>query len=210
MTDLIVAVVSVIAGCLMCFEGYKLFRLSLGIAGGVAGYALATLIIELTTATGIAWSDVGKLIMLAAFTIGCGILAFSLYMKALIAITTIVCAFLFYDDLKYLFAGIVNIGLRTVLTYVAGLAAGALIGVIVYYAQKWTISLFTAFIGARIISGVLSPILWAGVLSGEYAETVSQQVLGSEIGLSYPLVRIVGLVAFCAAGFVLQIKTSKK
>ena len=59
MTDLIVAIVSVIAGCFMCFEGYKLFRLSLAIAGGVAGYALAKLIIELTTATGISWSETG-------------------------------------------------------------------------------------------------------------------------------------------------------
>lgn len=210
MTDLIVAIVSVIAGCFMCFEGYKLFRLSLAIAGGVAGYALAKLIIELTTATGISWSETGSLIMLAAFAIGCGVLAFSLYMKALIAITTIICAFLFYDDLYALFAGVQNLGVRTVLTYVTGLIAGALIGVIVYYAQKWTISLFTAFIGARILTGVLTPILWSGVLSGEYAETVSSQIFGSDIGFSYSFVRIVVLVAFCAAGFVLQLKTAKK
>ena len=40
MTDIVVAVIAVLAGVLMCFEGYKLFRLSLGIAGGVAGFIL--------------------------------------------------------------------------------------------------------------------------------------------------------------------------
>lgn len=194
----------------MCFEGYKLFRLSLAIAGGVAGYALASLIIELTGAGGIAWSDTGRLIMLGIFTLGCAILAFTLYMKALIAVTTIVCAFLFFDEFKLLFSGIVDVSIRTIVTYIAGLAAGALIGVIVYYAQKWTISLFTAFIGARIIAGVLTPILWTGFMSGEYAEMFSHQVFGNDVDINFSLVRIIVLVAFSAAGFAIQLKTAKK
>ena len=210
MTDIFVSIIAVIAGCLMCFEGYKLFRLSLAIAGGVAGYALASLIIELTSAGGIAWSDTGKMIMLALFAVVCGVLSFILYMKALIAITTIVCAFLFFDDFKLLFAGIVDVSIRTIVTYIAGLAAGALIGIIVYYAQKWTISLFTAFIGAKIISGVLALVLWSGISSGEYAEMVSHQVLGNDVDINFTLVRIVILVAFCGAGFAIQLKTAKK
>ena len=194
----------------MCFEGYKLFRLSLAIAGGVAGYALATLIIELTSSGGIVWSDMGRMIILGLFTIGCAVLSFALYMKALIAVTTIVCAFLFFDDFKLLFAGIVDVSIRTIVTYIAGLAAGALIGIIVYYAQKWTISLFTAFTGAKIISGVLAPVLWSGISSGEYAETVSRQVLGNDVDINFTLVRIVVLVAFSAAGFAIQLKTAKK
>ena len=85
----------------MCFEGYKLFRLSLGIAGGVAGFVLAKILIELT-GSWINWSETAKIIVLAVFTIVCGILAFTLYMKALIAITTIICAFWFYDDFQFL------------------------------------------------------------------------------------------------------------
>ena len=98
MSDIVITVIAVLAGCLMCFEGYKLFRLSLGIAGGVAGFVLGKLLIGLTANNGFPWSTTGKFVVLALFAIGCGILAFKLYMKALIAITTIVCAFWFYDD----------------------------------------------------------------------------------------------------------------
>ncbi len=193
----------------MCFEGYKLFRLSLGIAGGVAGFVLAKLLIELT-GSWINWSGTAKIIVLAVFTIVCGVLAFTLYMKALIAITTIVCAFWFYDDFQFLFSGIENSVLRVVLTYVVGFFAGMLIGVIVYYAQKWTISLLTSFVGARLISGVLAPVIWSGVFSGQYAGIIERQVIGSGVEVNFSLIRLLLVVAFCVAGFIIQLKTQKK
>ncbi|MCR5327322.1 MAG: hypothetical protein K6E12_00500 [Saccharofermentans sp.] len=209
MPDIVITVLSVIAGCLMCFEGYKLFRLSLGIAGGVAGFVLAKLLIELT-GSWINWSGTAKIIVLAVFTIVCGVLAFTLYMKALIAITTIVCAFWFYDDFQFLFSGIENSVLRVVLTYVVGFFAGMLIGVIVYYAQKWTISLLTSFVGARLISGVLAPVIWSGVFSGQYAGIIERQVIGSGVEVNFSLIRLLLVVAFCVAGFIIQLKTQKK
>ena len=209
MPDIVITVLSVIAGCLMCFEGYKLFRLSLGIAGGVAGFVLTKLLIELT-GSWINWSGTAKIIVLAVFTIVCGVLAFTLYMKALIAITTIVCAFWFYDDFQFLFSGIENSVLRVVLTYVVGFFAGMLIGVIVYYAQKWTISLLTSFVGARLISGVLAPVIWSGVFSGQYAGIIERQVIGSGVEVNFSLIRLLLVVAFCVAGFIIQLKTKKK
>lgn len=210
MPDIVITILAVIAGSLMCFNGYKLFRLSLGIAGSVAGFSLGRLLIDITGEMGVEWSNVAKIICLAVLTIGLGVLAFKLYMKALIAITTIVCALWFYDDFSFIFERITNSALRIVLTIGSGLIVGALIGVIVYYAQKWTISLFTAFVGARIISGVLTPILWSGILQGEYAGIIEQRVLGPDVALNYSLVRILVLVAFCTAGFVIQLKTYKK
>ena len=210
MTNIVATVIAVLAGSLMCFEGYKLFRLSLGIAGGVAGFILGRLIITITASMGMSWNATGKTIFLAAITVGLGILAFTLYMKALIAITTIVCAFWFYDDFSFLFSKVENNGLKFLCTYGAGLIAGALIGIIVYSAQKWTISLFTSYVGARIISAVLAPIIWAGVSSSEYKGIFEQRVLGEEIAMSFTLIRVVVLVAFCAAGFAIQLKTSRK
>ena len=210
MSDIVVAIIAVIAGSLMCFEGYRLFRLSLGIAGGVAGFVIARYLINFTGELGIAWNEIGRIVVLALFSIGLGVLAFTLYMKALIAITTIVCALWFYDDFNFLFERVSNTALRIIFTFGAGLVAGLLIGIIVYYAQKWTISLFTAFIGARMISGVLAPILWSGILSGEYIGIIEQRVLGSDIGINFSLVRVMLLDAFCTAGFVIQLKTSKK
>lgn len=210
MPDIVITVIAVIAGSLMCFNGYKLFRVSLGIAGGVAGFVLGRFLINLTGDMGIAWNEIGKIIFLSVLTIGLAVLAFKLYMKALIAVTTIVCAIWFYDDFNFLFERVSNTALRIVLTMGSGIIAGILIGIIVYYAQKWTISLFTAFIGARVISEVLTPILWSGILSGEYVGIIEQRVLGPDVALSYSLVRILILVAFCAAGFVIQLKTIKK
>ena len=148
--------------------------------------------------------------VLALFAIGCGILAFKLYMKALIAITTIVCAFWFYDDFGFLFSKIDHSGARFVLTCLSGLVVGAVIGVVVYYAQKWTISLLTAFIGARVISGVLAPVLWSGILSGDYAGIIEHQILGGDVEINYTLIRVLVLAIFCTAGFLIQLKTSKK
>lgn len=210
MSDIVITVIAVLAGCLMCFEGYKLFRLSLGIAGGVAGFVLGKLLIGLTANNGFPWSTTGKFVVLALFAIGCGILAFKLYMKALIAITTIVCAFWFYDDFRFLFSKIDHSGARFVLTCLSGLVVGAVIGVVVYYAQKWTISLLTAFIGARVISGVLAPVLWSGILSGDYAGIIEHQILGGDVEINYTLIRVLVLAIFCTAGFLIQLKTSKK
>ena len=92
----------------MCFNGYKLFRLSLGIAGSVAGFSLGRLLIDITGEMGVEWSNVAKIICLAVLTIGLGVLAFKLYMKALIAITTIVCALWFYDDFSFIYERITN------------------------------------------------------------------------------------------------------
>ncbi len=208
--NVVISVIAVIAGVLMCFEGYNLFRLSLGIAGGVAGFLLGRAVINFTADMGVAWNPIMKIAVLIVFTLGLGIFAFALYLKALIAITTIVCAFWFYDDFSFLFERVSNSVLRIIFTFGAGLIAGALIGVIVYFAQRWTISLFTAFAGARVLSGVLSPIIWSGFLSGEYAGIIEQRVLGSDIGFDYTLVRLLLLVGFCAAGFAIQLKTSKK
>ena len=209
MPDIVITILSIIAGCLMCFEGYNLFRISLGIAGGVAGFALAKLLIELT-GSWINWTDTAKIIVLAVFTLVCGAIAFCLYMKALVTITTIVCAFWFHDDFNFLFSGIENTALRIVVTYVAGIFVGVLIGLVVYYAQKWTISLLTSFIGARLISGVLSPVIWAGAFSGQYAGIIERQVLGNDVEVNQALIRLMLLAVFCTAGFLIQLKTSKK
>ena len=139
MVNIIVTILAAIAGCLMCFEGYKLFRLSLGIAGALAGFIIAKVLIELTADT-IKWSDSGKTIFIVLFAAGLGICAFSLYMKALIIITTLVCAFWFYDDFSFLFSKIANPVLRIVITCAAGLIAG----------RYWVLMLVGRFVGSAI------------------------------------------------------------
>ena len=209
MVDIIVTVICLLAGCLLCFRGYKLFRLSLGIAGGIIGFILGRFFIQLTSQS-IHWNDGAKFIVVMAFAIGFGVLAFTLYMKALIAVATIICAFWFYDDFNALFSEISNDLLRTILPFGAGILAGLLIGVIVYYAQKWTICLFTSFVGARIISSAVTPLLWSGIFSKESSGIIEHQLLGSDTEFNYTLIRIIVLVAFCSAGLAIQLKRRKK
>ena len=209
MVDIIVTVICVLAGCLLCFRGYKLFRVSLGIAGGIVGFILGRLFIQLTSQS-IHWNDVASLIVVLAFALGFGVLAFTLYMKALVAVATIICAFWFYDDFNALFSEISSPILRNVLPFGAGILAGLLIGVIVYFAQKWTICLFTSFVGARIISSAVTPLLWSGIFSKETSGIIEHQLLGADIEFNYTLIRIIVLVAFCAAGLTIQLKRRKK
>ena len=49
----------------MCFNGYKLFRFSLGIAGSVAGFCLGRFLIKVTGDMGIEWSEIARIIVLA-------------------------------------------------------------------------------------------------------------------------------------------------
>ena len=194
----------------MCFCGYRMFRLSLGIAGGVAGFILGRVFINLTGEAGLAWSEAGKLVALAAFTLVFGILAFTLYMKALIAITCLICGFWFYDDFNALFANIPFGIWRLLLPFAAGLLAGVLIGVVVYFAQRWTISLFTSFVGARVISSALTPVFWEAFFAQKTDGVLEHQLLGPDVEINYTLIRVIVLVAFCAAGFVVQLKSKKK
>lgn len=211
MADVLFTIITIVAGSLMCFEGYKLFRLCLGIAGGVAGFVLGNFVVEISTQAGLVWNETAKTVVMLVFVAGLAVLSFALYMKALIAITTIICAFWFHDDFGFIFSGIENQGVRIAVTYGAGLVAGVLIGVIVYYAQKWTISLATAYAGARMISGVLAPVLWSGILSDEYAAgIIEQRMLLDGVGFNFSMIQIIVLVAFCSSGFVIQLKTSRK
>ncbi|MCQ2502251.1 MAG: hypothetical protein MJ084_00645 [Saccharofermentans sp.] len=210
MAEIIITILTIVGGSLLCFEGYKLFRMCLGIIGGVAGFALGNVILSLIESGGAEVNGTVRMVVIALFTIGLAVTAFSLYMKALIAISTVVCGYWFYEDFDFLYERMTDEGLRIAVTIGSGIIAGFLIGVIVYYAQRWTISLFTAFIGARMISGVLSPVLWSCASSNEYVGILGQKALGDSVGFNYPSVQLLVVVAFCVAGYVIQLKTKRK
>lgn len=201
-------ILTLAAGCLVCFAGYKFFRLSLALVGAALGFAAGVLLVNYIASSGMELPDVARLIIIGVFTIGFGVGAFALYMKALILITTLACGYWIYTD----YNGILPQGIvanKLVLLGV-GLALGALLGVLVYYAQKWSISLLTAILGARILSSVLSPLLWTSFLSGEAARSFEETVLGGNFTGDYILTAALVTVALAAAGLTVQLKTSRK
>ena len=201
-------IVTLAAGCIVCFAGYKFFRLSLALVGAALGFAAGSLIVGYLTSSGAAIPDIARLIIIGVFTVGFGVGAFALYMKALILVSTLACGYWFYTD----YSGMLPEDLvanRLVLLGV-GLAAGALLGILVYYAQKWSISLLTALLGARILSSVLSPLLWSSFLSGTAAGSFEQTVLGGNFTGDYVLTASLVTVALAGAGLAIQLKTSRK
>ena len=97
------------------------------------------------------------------------VLAFGLYMKALIAVVTLITTFYLYTDSR-------SLELRLpwespIITFLFCLLFGAVVGMTVYFLQKWAIIIFTSFIGAKIITSVLVPYLMA-LVSGNQGEAV--------------------------------------
>lgn len=208
MTDVVLTIATLAAGCLVCFAGYKFFRLSLALVGAALGFAAGVLLVNYIASSGMEFPDVARLIIIGVFTIGFGVGAFALYMKALILITTLACGYWIYTD----YNGILpqDIVANKLVLLGVGLALGALLGVLVYYAQKWSISLLTAILGARILSSVLSPLLWTSFLSGEAARSFEETVLGGNFTGDYILTAALVTVALAAAGLTVQLKTSRK
>ncbi len=208
LTDVVLTIATLAAGCLVCFAGYKFFRLSLALVGAALGFAAGVLLVNYIASSGMEFPDVARLIIIGVFTIGFGVGAFALYMKALILITTLACGYWIYTD----YNGILpqDIVANKLVLLGVGLALGALLGVLVYYAQKWSISLLTAILGARILSSVLSPLLWTSFLSGEAARSFEETVLGGNFTGDYILTAALVTVALAAAGLTVQLKTSRK
>ncbi|MCR5616394.1 MAG: hypothetical protein K6F45_09545 [Saccharofermentans sp.] len=208
MTDVILTIVTLAAGCLVCFAGYKFFRLSLALVGAALGFAAGVLLVNYIASSGAQLPDIARIAVIGVFTIGFGIGAFALYMKALILVSTLACGYWFYTDYNGMLPEDLA-GNKLVLAGV-GLAAGALLGVLVYYAQKWSISLLTALLGARILSSVISPLLWSGFLSGSAVGSFEETVIGGNFTGDYVLTASLVTVALAGAGLAIQLKTSRK
>ena len=208
MTDVVLTIVTIAAGCLVCFAGYKFFRLSLALIGAALGFAAGVLLVNYIASSGTPLPDIARLIIIGVFTVGFGAGAFALYMKALILVTTLACGYWFYTD----YSGMLpeDLAANKLVLLAVGLAAGALLGVLVYFAQKWSISLLTAILGARILSSVLSPLLWSSFLSGAEARSFEETVLGGNFTGDYVLTASLVTVALAGAGLAVQLKTSRK
>ena len=208
MTELILIGIGVIIGAIICFNGYKIFRVCLAVLGGMLGYILGDFICNLAQGQGQPVSLLARLLITGIPTIALAIASFALYMKALIGLTALFCAYFVYKDYGSLVPG--NGPSKALLSLLAGFVAGLLLGVIVYFAQKWTICFFTAFLGARIIASATAPFLWGLLKDNQYALYFQDTLLGTRITEAPALTASFIIVAFTAAGLVVQLKSSKK
>ena len=161
MTMLVVTLLSVIGGAICCFAGYRIFRVALSLIGACLGAYLGMLLYGWLSGMNIPFMhmEYSEIITVAVCAIALGALSFGLYMKALVAVVTIICGWYFFSDVNS--AGIRLPWSSPLITLAVSLLFGLVIGFAVYYLQEWAIKIFTAFIGAKIIASVLVPFLTA-------------------------------------------------
>ena len=206
MSSVVMTIITIVAGCLVCFAGYRFFRLSIALIGGVLGFIAGSFVYRCIPM--FQGSPVAKIITIGLFTIAFVVGAFALYMKALVVVSTIAVGLWFYND----YEGFISLptGNNKLVVILIGLAVGALIGFLVYYAQKWSISLFTAVLGAKIISSVMTPLLWGSFLSGQAASNFETLLFGASFTRDYALTAALVIVLLSGAGLAIQLKTAKR
>ncbi len=208
MTEIVLIGAGLIIGSILCFNGYKVFRLCLAVVGGVLGYVFGTFICSFIEGQGSPLPELVKLLILFVPALALAAASFALYMRALIGLTALFCAYFVYTDYGNLFPG--RGAGKALIPLLTGFVLGLILGVVVYFAQKWAICFFSAFVGARIIALVASPYLWALLRSNPYSLYIQDNLLGARISDSPALTSCFIIVAFTAAGFVVQLKSSKK
>ena len=208
MTEIILMAGGLIIGSILCFNGYKLFRLCLAVVGGVLGYVGGSFVCEIAEKQGSALPEIARLLITIVPAIVLAIASFALYMKALIALTALFCSYFVYKDYGDLFPG--SGPTKALLPLLTGFVIGMILGVIVYFAQKWTICFFTAFVGARVIALATAPYLWNLLKANPYALYIQDTLLGTRVTDTPALTACFIIVAFGAAGLVVQLKSSKK
>ncbi len=207
MTMLVVTLLSVIGGAICCFAGYRIFRVALSLMGGCLGAYVGLIAFGYLSKYDIGFMHMehSELVTVIAFAVLFGALAFGLYMKALIAVVTLLSGWYLYSDSESL--GIKLPWNSPVITFGICLLFGLVIGFAVYYLQKWAIIIFTSFIGAKIIASVLVPYLTA-LINGRQGEIAFKLISGNISGDTELLIELISVLLLTGAGIAVQM--SKK
>ncbi|SCW57417.1 hypothetical protein SAMN02910456_01925 [Ruminococcaceae bacterium YRB3002] len=208
MTLLIVTLLSVIGGAICCFAGYKIFRVALCLMGGCLGAYAGMMLYNVLSGTEIGFMHMqySELITVLVCAVTFAALAFGFYMKAVVAVVTLICGWYFYTDSRT--AGIRLPWTSPVVTILVALVFGLVIGFAVYFLQKWAIIIATSFIGAKIITSVLVPYLLA-LVSGHQGEIVLKMLTGELAGNAEVVVSLASVLLLTGAGIAVQMSGKK-
>jgi len=207
MTMLVVTLLSVVGGAICCFAGYKIFRVALCLIGGCVGSYLGVMLFDFLSAYDIGFMHMqySELVTVAICVVLFAALAFGLYMKALVAVVTLICGWYLYTDSNSL--GVKLPWTSPLITLGVCILFGLVIGFAVYFLQKWAITIFTAFIGAKIIASVLVPYLFA-LFSGRQGEMAIRLLTGGLASNSEIAIHVIVVLVLTGAGIAVQL--SKK
>lgn len=207
LTATIYTVASIILGVVICFAGYKLFRVALGLIGAVLGAQLGNYLFSLTgnIFEGTLPGDVSLGIYMLVLAVVVAALSFSLYMKAVVIVLMVLGGWWFYNDYSGL-ASQFNLQSALMAALVGG-AIGLLIGLAVYFFKKWITIIATAIIGAKFLTMIIVPLISNAFWSETVGKTLSDVVFAGQISDTSVAISAVLLVFFATCGASVQMKT---
>ncbi len=197
-TKFILPLIIIIVGFVICFNGYRMLRASITCLGAFVGFEFGKFITEgLFKYLAIEINPVVSVIVIAVFTIGLGVLAFTFHKRAVIYITTFAVT---------MFFGRLRGGADSFKLMLIGLAVGIVLGFLFYMIQKWAIMFVTSYGGAYMISTTFMVLLTALKPVSDFFTQAGTIVVG-DINLSlFMFVQGVLVVFFLVAGFIAQLQ----
>ncbi|MEO0081691.1 MAG: DUF4203 domain-containing protein [candidate division WOR-3 bacterium] len=191
-TDVAGGVLAMVLGMLVCFLGYRLIRVTLGIAGFLVGAAIVCWLVSMIT-------GVAPLFVVIAALVG-GIigtvLAVLLYKAGV---------FLLGAAAGALVAGFVTVGTGHTPTSLVLIAAGIVAGVVTVLLERPLVSVLTAFGGAlAAVAGLFQLCGWFRIVDG-YKGLAGLRAAGALYWLALGSWVVLGVL-----GTVVQLKHKKK
>lgn len=206
LTDLFVSVILLIAGILICFNGYRFFRLSMTLLGAFIGFVAGRYARSALEPTIVGIPFAGYIIV-AICIILFAVLSGVFCKKACIAITCLFFCWWIYTDYSQYFK-------VPFLAAIIGVVVGLIAGILLWGARRTIVALITCAVGAKIIGSVVTPY-FMGVISTPQGTMAANGIADFIFGVksvttpSESLVAGVVMIIFAVAGFLAQMKSSK-
>lgn len=199
--SVVITILSIAGGAFICYAGYRFFRLSLAIVGAFVGFIVGGYIYELAGSFFENFTY-GKPVVLILFSAAFAILAFVLYMKAIILVSCIFFAWWIYTDWRDAFE-------YEFFSVILGLAIGVVVGYLVWHFRRGIIGFFTAVVGAKIISSILTPLLATAYVTDHVIPVASAVIFGGAVTDKTVILSSVITIALAATGFATQLNSPK-
>ncbi|MBO4578605.1 MAG: hypothetical protein J5715_00490 [Clostridiales bacterium] len=206
LTDLFVSVILLIAGILICFNGYRFFRLSMTLLGAFIGFVAGRYARSALEPTIVGIPFAGYIII-ALCIILFAVLSGVFCKKACIAITCLFFCWWIYTDYSQYFK-------VPFVAAIIGVVVGLIAGILLWGARRTIVALVTCLAGAKIIGSVVTPY-FMGVISTPQGTMAANGIADFIFGVksvttpSESIVAGVVMIIFAVAGFLAQMKSSK-
>ncbi|MCQ2532008.1 MAG: TMEM198/TM7SF3 family protein [Saccharofermentans sp.] len=202
------SILLIVFGLFVCFAGYKFFRLSLSLIGAGIGFFLAEHIFDAySSLLGLAGNDIARFVFVLLIVIGMASLAFYFYMKAVI-VTAMIGMGYWINTCYRQYTGDTSTK-AMLLTWVAGILLGLIIGFAIKSVQRWAIIIFTAAGGAQITGSLCSKYMIVNSIVEETCVKLGNVIFpNTRIDSQVLLGGILAIMLF-TAGVIVQSKGKK-